>query len=195
MNFDEEVRRHLRDTGEQVTLTPGLVETVRLKALKRVRRRRQVLTGMTSIAAIALLTAVAANLLGGTDPAGTMQPASISESGDKADDETLESSNVELKTSVTATYETVPAPKSTAPQADEASSESSSNESWRALEAPVIGASTDYAYSGQSVVGRVGPQWYLRDGSLWRMLELPDSLDVIAVDPVSYTHLTLPTKA
>ena len=104
LNFDEEVRRHLRDTGEQVTLTPGLVETVRLKALKRVRRRRQVLTGMTSIAAIALLTAVAANLLGGTDPAGTMQPASISESGDKADDETLESSNVELKTSVTATY-------------------------------------------------------------------------------------------
>tara|TARA_B100000519_G_scaffold63727_1_gene54169 strand:+ start:6441 stop:7754 length:1314 start_codon:yes stop_codon:yes gene_type:complete len=182
LNFDEEVRRHLRDTGEQVTLTPGLVETVRLKALKRVRRRRQVLTGMTSIAAIALLTAVAANLLGGTDPAGTMQPASISESEDKADDETLESSNVELKTSVTATYETVPAPKSTAPQADEASSESSSNESWRALEAPVIGASTDYAYSGQSVVGRVGPQWYLRDGSLWRMLELPDSLDVIAVD-------------
>ena len=169
MNFDEEVRRHLRDTGEQVTLTPGLVETVRLKALKRVRRRRQVLTGMTSIAPIALLTAVAANLLGGTDPAGTMQPASISESEDKADDETLESSNVELKTSVTATYETVPAPKSTAPQADEASSESSSNESWRALEAPVIGASTDYAYSGQSVVGRVGPQWYLRDGSLWRL--------------------------
>ena len=62
LNFDEEVRRHLRDTGEQVTLTPGLVETVRLKALKRARRRRQVLTGMTSIAAIALLTAVAANL-------------------------------------------------------------------------------------------------------------------------------------
>ena len=91
LNFDEDVRKHLRDTGEQVTLTPGLVETVRLKALKRVRRRRQVLTGMTSIAAIALLTAVAANLLGGTDPAGTMQPASISESGDKADDETLES--------------------------------------------------------------------------------------------------------
>ena len=102
MNFDEEVRRHLRDTGEQVTLTPGLVETVRLKALKRVRRRRQVLTGMTSIAAIALLTAVAANLLGGTDQAGTTQPASITESEDKADDKTHESSNVELNTSVTA---------------------------------------------------------------------------------------------
>ena len=50
------------------------------------------------------------------------------------------------------------------------------------MNGPVPGASTEYVYSGDTVLGRVGTEGFVRDESSWRQLELPDSLDVIAVD-------------
>ena len=50
------------------------------------------------------------------------------------------------------------------------------------LEGPVVGATTEYAYSGDTIVARVASEWFVRDESSWRQIEIPDSIDVIAVD-------------
>ena len=49
MNLDDEVRRHLRDTGEQVALTPGMVDAVRIRASRRARRQRFILRGLGTL--------------------------------------------------------------------------------------------------------------------------------------------------
>ena len=67
MNLDDEVRRHLRDTGEQVALTPGLVDAVRIRAATRSRRRRRLYSGLSSLVAIAIVGGSIAVLLGGGD--------------------------------------------------------------------------------------------------------------------------------
>ena len=55
MSLDDEVRKHLRDTGEQVALTPGIVDAVRVRAATRLRRRRRLLTGVGFLAGVALV--------------------------------------------------------------------------------------------------------------------------------------------
>ena len=49
MNLDDEVRQHLRDTGEQVALTPGMVDAVRIRASSRARRQRFILRGLGTL--------------------------------------------------------------------------------------------------------------------------------------------------
>jgi len=65
LSFDDEVRRHLRDTGEQVALTPGLVDAVRIRAASRARRRRLLFSGLSSLAVIAIVGGLVAVLGGG----------------------------------------------------------------------------------------------------------------------------------
>ena len=55
MSLDDEVRKHLRDTGEQVALTPGIVDAVRVRAATRLRRRRRLLAGLGFLAGVALV--------------------------------------------------------------------------------------------------------------------------------------------
>ena len=41
MGFDDDIRRHLQDTGEQVELSTGMLEEIRKKATKRTRLKKQ----------------------------------------------------------------------------------------------------------------------------------------------------------
>ena len=66
MSLDDEVRKHLRDTGEQVALTPGIVDAVRVRAATRLRRRRRLLAGLGFLAGVALVGGSLAFILPGS---------------------------------------------------------------------------------------------------------------------------------
>ena len=187
MSFDDEVRRHLRDTGEQVALTPGLVDAVRIRAATRARRRRFLFTGLSSLVAIAIVGGFVAVLFGGTDQdPSSLQVAALTEvvkeSKDVQDEASQDSEAHSSITSTSPTYETVPPATETEAQSSALSSEKFAQMEWIEISGPVPGATTEYVYSGDTVLGRVGLEWYVRDESSWRELDLPDSLDVIAVD-------------
>lgn len=186
LSFDDEVRRHLRDTGEQVTLTPGLVDAVRVRAATRARRRRVIFGGLSSFAAIAIVAGLATVFLGGTeqdsDLAEFAERREISiETKDSESELTQNSEAQPLVASADPAYETVPlsddeAKGSAAPLNDH------DQKKWIEVSGPVVGATTEYVYSGDTVLARVGSQWFVRDESSWRELDLPTSLEVIAVD-------------
>ena len=113
MSFDDEVRRHLHDTGEQVTLTPGLVETVRVRAAVRARRRRRIFSGLTSLAVLAIAGGLVTVFVGGTDQ--DRYSTEIAERAEQSVDNeesggelTQNSDSQPLVASASPTYETVP---------------------------------------------------------------------------------------
>tara|TARA_B100000700_G_scaffold259917_1_gene295054 strand:- start:12540 stop:13853 length:1314 start_codon:yes stop_codon:yes gene_type:complete len=181
MGLDDEVRKHLRDTGEQVALTPGILDAVRVRAATRLRRRRRLLTGLGFLAGVALVGGSLAVILpGSNENSGPLDLLVQQEALEKTQDLVVESSDVS-ETSLDPSYETIPA------AAEESLNESEEAQSigtahWVELEGPVVGATTEYVYSGDTVVARVGAEWFVRDESSWRQIEMPDSMDVIAVD-------------
>ena len=187
MNLDDEVRRHLRDTGEQVALTPGLVDAVRVRAATRARRRRLLFSGLSSLVAVALVGGLVAMLFGGSDQDPTsVEVAALAETANESEDsqdETTQDSEVQASIASTSpTYETVPSETDSESQSSALLSKNSAQTGWIEMTGPVPGASTEYVYSGDTVLGHVGTEWFVRDESSWRQLQLPDSLDVIAVD-------------
>ncbi len=187
MNLDDEVRRHLRDTGEQVALTPGLVDAVRIRAATRSRRRRLLFSGLSSLVAIAIVGGSIAVLFGGGDQDPTSlevatPTALVNESKESKGEATQDSGNQALIAATSPTYETVPLTTDDESSSSTLPSRKSEKRDWIEVNGPVPGASTEYVYSGDTVLGRVGTEWFVRDESSWRQLELPDSLDVIAVD-------------
>ena len=187
LNLDDEVRRHLRDTGEQVALTPGLVDAVRIRAATRSRRRRRLFSGLSSLVAIAIVGGFIAVLFrGGAQEPTSLEVAALTatanESEDFNDDTTQDSEIQASVASTSPTYETVPPATDDESQNSAVLSKKSAQTDWIEVDGPVPGASTEYVYSGDAVLGRVGAEWFVRDESSWRQLELPDSLDVIAVD-------------
>ena len=187
MNLDDEVRRHLRDTGEQVALTPGLVDAVRVRAATRARHRRLLFSGLSSLVAVALVGGLLAVLFGGSDQDPTsLEVAALAETASKSEDsqgETTQDSEAQASIASTSpTYETVPLATDNESQSSALLSKNSAQADWIEVTGPVPGASTEYVYSGDTVLGHVGTEWFVRDESSWRQLDLPDSLDVIAVD-------------
>lgn len=187
MSFDDEVRRHLHDTGEQVTLTPGLVETVRVRAAVRARRRRRIFSGLTSLAVLAIAGGLVTVFVGGTDQ--DRDSTEIAERAEQSVDNeesgselTQNSDSQPLVASVSPTYETVPPSGDNESEGAAVSQSDPNSEKWTAVNSPVPGATTKYIYSGDTVVARVGSQWFVRDESSWRELDLPNSLEVIAID-------------
>ncbi len=186
MNLDDEVRRHLRDTGEQVALTPGIVDAVRIRAAARARRRRLLLAGLVSLVAVVAIGGSATMILNRSKQnSDSTEFVALNESSQQTESlvtTNKDGSNSEdSPVSVSPTYETVPVP------ADEAESQSEIARSpvrseWSEVSGPVPGATTEYIYSGGTVVARVASDWFIRDESSWRQLELPGSMDVIAVD-------------
>ena len=55
MGFDDDIRRHLQDTDEQVELSTGMLEEIRKKATKRTRLKKQFMKGIISFAGVALI--------------------------------------------------------------------------------------------------------------------------------------------
>ncbi len=181
MSLDDEVRKHLRDTGEQVALTPGIVDAVRVRAATRLRRRRRLLTGVGFLAGVALVGGSLAVVLPGSDEnSGIVDLVAQQEASDETQDLIVESSDVS-EASGNPSYETIPATaEESVNQSDNVRSLSTAP--WVELEGPVVGATTEYAYSGDTIVARVASEWFVRDESSWRQIEIPDSIDVIAVD-------------
>lgn len=181
MSLDDEVRKHLRDTGEQVALTPGIVDAVRVRAATRLRRRRRLLTGVGFLAGVALVGGSLAVVLPGSDEnSGIVDLVAQQEASDETQDLVVESSDVS-EASGNPSYETIPATaEESVSQSDNVRSLSTAP--WVELEGPVVGATTEYAYSGDTIVARVASEWFVRDESSWRQIEIPDSIDVIAVD-------------
>ena len=109
MNLDDEVRRHLRDTGEQVALTPGLVDAVRIRAATRSRRRRRLFSGLSSLVAIAIVGGSIAVLFGGGDQDPTSLEvatpiAAVNESEESKGGTTQDSGNQALIAATSPTY-------------------------------------------------------------------------------------------
>ncbi len=185
MSFDDEVRRHLRDTGEQVTLTPGLVDAVRVRAANRARRRRLIFGGLSSLAVIAIAGGLVTVFMGGNEQGSySAEVAERAESSIDINDsgsELTQNSETALVASAAPTYETVPEPDDEAEGSALLLGDTDPKE-WTEIISPVPGATTEYVYSGDTVLARVGPQWFVRDESSWRELDLPDSLEVVAVD-------------
>lgn len=187
MNLDDEVRRHLRDTGEQVALTPGLVDSVRIRAASRARRHRFILRGLGSFLVLAVIGGSVAvwSRQGGEESASlsqvplteTSQTLEVAASEDVPDG----ASSVSLAPT-SPTYETVA--KAIGEDTEGASQlESGSSElGWSKIESPVPGATTEYMYSGDKVLARVGSRWFVRDELSWRELELPQAFEAVAVD-------------
>ena len=95
MSLDDEVRKHLRDTGEQVALTPGIVDAVRVRAATRLRRRRRLLTGVGFLAGVALVGGSLAVVLPGSDEnSGIVDLVAQQEATDETQDLVVESSDV-----------------------------------------------------------------------------------------------------
>ena len=109
MSLDDEVRKHLRDTGEQVALTPGIVDAVRVRAATRLRRRRRLLTGVGFLAGVALVGGSLAVVLPGSDEnSGIVDLVAQQEASDETQDLVVESSDVS-EASGNPSYETIPA--------------------------------------------------------------------------------------
>lgn len=183
MNLDDEVRKHLRDTGEQVALTPGIVDAVRIRAAARVRRRRLLLAGVVSLAVVVVIGGSASMILDRSKQnSDSTEFVALNESSQQTEALVADATDTgESPVSVSPTYETVPAPADDADGQSEIARASVSSE-WGEVVGPVPGATTEYIYSGDTVVARVGSDWFIRDESSWRQLELPDSMDVVAVD-------------
>ncbi len=187
MSFDDEVRRHLRDTGEQVALTPGLVDAVRIRAASRARRRRLLFSGLSSLAVIAIVGGLVAVLGGGTE--SDPYSVEVAEQGERfaatedPESELLQDSDGQpLAAADSPTYETVQSADDDQPERAAVPLSDLKQKEWAEISSPVPGATTEYVYSGDTVLARVGSQWFVRDESSWRELDLPDSLEVIAVD-------------
>ena len=58
MGFDDDIRRHLQDTGEQVELSLGMLGEIRQKATKRTRLKKRFMKGIISSAAVVLLSLI-----------------------------------------------------------------------------------------------------------------------------------------
>ena len=55
MGFDDDIRRHLQDTGEQVELSTGVLEEIRKKATKRIRLKKLFTKGIISFAGVVII--------------------------------------------------------------------------------------------------------------------------------------------
>ena len=87
MSLDDEVRKHLRDTGEQVALTPGIVDAVRVRAATRLRRRRRLLIGVGFLAGVALVGgSLAVVLPGSNENSGQVDLVAQQEASDETQD-------------------------------------------------------------------------------------------------------------
>ena len=181
MSLDDEVRKHLRDTGEQVALTPGIVDAVRVRAATRLRRRRRLLAGLGFLAGVALVGGSLAVILpGSSDTSKTVGLVAQQDATAETQDLKIESSDISESLD-TPSYETIPdTAEESVSEPDNARSFSVAH--WVELDGPVVGATTQYAYSGGTIVARVASDWFVRDESSWRRIEIPDSVDVIAVD-------------
>jgi hypothetical protein len=187
MNLDDEVRRHLRDTGEQVALTPGMVDAVRIRADSRARRHRFIVRGLGTLIVLGAIGGSVGVLsrrtneqtasLGSVPLIETTQTPELTST-----EETVDEDSSASLASPTATYETVASAVSEDTEANSTLVRGSSEARWTKVEGPVTGATTEYMYSGDKVLARVSSQWFVRDGSSWRELEIPASLEVIAVD-------------
>ena len=181
MSLDDEVRKHLRDTGEQVALTPGIVDAVRVRAATRLRRRRRLLAGLGFLAGVALVGGSLAVILpGSSETSETVGLVAQQDATAETQDLKIESSDISEPLD-TPSYETIPdTAEESVSEPDNARSFSVAH--WVELDGPVVGATTQYAYSGGTIVARVASDWFVRDESSWRRIEIPDSVDVIAVD-------------
>ncbi len=187
MNLDDEVRRHLRDTGEQVALTPGMVDAVRIRAASRVRRRQFILRGLGSLVALVAIGGSVAVISrqGNEDPA-RLTAASLTETSQAPEmmsaGELVEGDSPASLPSTSPTYESSATAEDEDTEITSTLTRESSESRWTKIESPVSGATTEYMYSGGMVLAQVGSQWFVRDESSWRELALPQALSPIAID-------------
>lgn len=187
MNLDDEVRRHLRDTGEQVALTPGMVDAVRSRASSRARRQRFILRGLGTLIVLgAIGGSVGVLSRRSNEQTTSLSSAPLTETNQTlkltSTEETADEDSSASLASTSPTYETVARSVTEDTEVTSTAARGSSELRWTKVEGPVTGATTEYMYSGDNVLARVSPQWFVRDESSWRELEIPASLEVIAVD-------------
>ena len=187
MNLDDEVRRHLRDTGEQVALTPGMVDAVRIRAASRMRRRRFILRGLGSLIALtAIGGSVAVILRQGDEDPTPFAAASLTDDSQAPEmtsaGELVEGDSPASLPSTSPTYESNATAEDEDTEITSTLTRESSESRWTKIESPVSGATTEYMYSGGMVLAQVGSQWFVRDESSWRELALPQGLSAIAID-------------
>jgi hypothetical protein len=183
MNLDDEVRRHLRDTGEQVALTPGMVDAVRIRASSRARRQRFILRGLGTLIVLGAIGGLVGVLSSrSNEQATSLNLAPLAETDQTTKLMSADEDSSASLASTSPTYETVARAVTEDAEVTSTSVSGSSESRWTKVEGPVTGATTEYMYSGDRVLARVISQWFVRDESSWRELEMPASLEVIAVD-------------
>ena len=187
MGFDEDIRRHLQDTGEQVELSTGMLEEIRKKATKRTRLKKQFMKGIISFAGVALIvvgtyaflsppsgsesfeTSSADNLIGET---------SASEKGEK---ELSDADASEVEDELPNIIASENLDQSRADNQLLTQKELSETRSWMQVTAPIPGSMTKYSFSGNNVAAHANDLWFTLQGDDWVELKFPAGIQVVGV--------------
>tara|TARA_B100001142_G_scaffold283902_1_gene297226 strand:+ start:1341 stop:2681 length:1341 start_codon:yes stop_codon:yes gene_type:complete len=187
MGFDDDIRRHLQDTGEQVELSLGMLGEIRQKATKRTRLKKLVMKGIISSAAVVLIVIGTYAFLLSSSGSESFE----SSSEDKITGEIGASEREERELSDADASEAQDevsnfmSPKNldqsrpdNQPLAEEGPSEM---RSWMQVTAPIPGSKTKYSFSGNNVAAHSNELWFTLQGDDWVELKFPAGIEVVGV--------------
>ena len=187
MGFDDDIRRHLQDTGEQVELSLGMLGEIRQKATKRTRLKKRFMKGIISSAAVVLIAIGTYAFLLSSSGSESFE----SSSEDKITGEIGASEREERELSDADASEAQDevsnfmSPKNldqsrpdNQPLAEEGPSEM---RSWMQVTAPIPGSKTKYSFSGNNVAAHSNELWFTLQGDDWVELKFPAGIEVVGV--------------
>jgi hypothetical protein len=187
MGFDDDIRRHLQDTGEQVELSTGMLEEIRKKATKRTLLKKQFTKGIISFAGVVIIVSGTYAFLSSSNGSASFETSSE----DNLISETDASEIEEKELSAADTSEpqdevpNIVSPKNLdqSPPDDQFLVEEESNQlmSWMQVTAPIPGSKTEYSFSGNNVAARSNDLWFILQDSDWVELKFPAGIQVVGV--------------
>jgi|TARA_B110000438_G_scaffold42262_1_gene42069 hypothetical protein len=187
MGFDDDIRRHLQDTGEQVELSAGLLEEIRKKATKRNRLKKQFRKGIISFAGVVIIVSGTYAFLSSSNKSESFETSSE----DNLIGETDSSETGEKEFSATDTSELqdelpdLVSPKNVdeSPSDDQFLAEEDSGHlmNWMQVTAPIPGSKTKYLFSGNNVAAHSNDLWFILQDSDWVKLKFPAGIQVVGV--------------
>ena len=187
MGFDDDIRRHLQDTGEQVELSTGVLEEIRKKATKRIRLKKLFTKGIISFAGVVIIVSGTYTFLSSSNGSESFETSSEGNLIGETDASEIEEKELsaadtsELQDEV----QNIVSPKNLdqSPPDDQSLAEEESNQlmSWIQVTAPIPGSKTKYSFSGNNVAAHSNDLWFILQDSDWVKLKFPAGIEVVGV--------------